>query len=308
MKRKFLVPLMGALALTLLLSGASQAFVLSGTNLDVGVSAGGGMVDLSAADAFPGDNGQGITLKNVPASATPNDYTAPGIPFEFFSIKAGGAFATSGVTGVLSDLNPFGLTTTNLSAGTNNQASSVGPATALGTASLIVTQNLFYVDSENHVHVSVDIFNASETAITDLKYTRGMDPDQDVGPSGEFRTLNTISGSTVTAMAQNSGLFVTMRDNTPGIDPVASISGPLGGTWVTNPDLLTGGGVNGATAGAFQDASINLTYDIGTLAPHTSIEIDLEYEFGVVPVPPTVWLLGTGLLGLVGLRFRRKSA
>lgn len=307
MKRKFLIPLMAALALTLLLSGASQAFVLSGTNLDVGVSAGGGMVDLNAADAFPGDNGQGITLKNVPASATPNDYTAPGIPFEFFSIKAGGAFDTSGVTGVFSDLNPFGLTTTDFSAGTTNQASSFGPAFTLGTASLIYTQHITFDDSFTHVHVSVDILNNGLTDITDLKYTRGMDPDQDVGPSGEFRTLNTISGSEVTALALNSKLFVTMRDLTPGIDPVASISGPLGGGWVTNPDLLTGGGVNGATAGAYQDASINLTYDIGFLAHGTSIQLDFEYEFGV-PVPPTVWLLGSGLLGLVGLRFRRKSA
>ena len=44
MKRKIAVALMAALALTLLLSGMGQAFVLEGDNLKVGVGVSGGLV------------------------------------------------------------------------------------------------------------------------------------------------------------------------------------------------------------------------------------------------------------------------
>jgi hypothetical protein len=295
MKRKFVL-IIAALALTLLMGGVSQAFVLNGTFLDVGVSTGGGLVDTTVP--------QGITFLPGPL---PNDFTYPGTPFEYYSIGVGGVFTSAGVPAATGGINPFGLTTADLSAGTTNQATSTGPAFALGGASLIYTQHVTFDDSFKHVHVSVDILNNSLVDITDLVYSRGMDPDQDVELFGDFRTINTISGAEVTAVGPLTNLFVTMRDLTPGIDPVASVSGPIGGVWVTDPyNLSAGGFLNGATLGTLEDASINLTYDIGFLAHGTSIELDFEYEFNVVPVPPSVWLFGSGLLGLVGLRFRQK--
>ena len=243
MKRKIAVALMAALALTLLLSGMGQAFVLEGDNLKVGVGVSGGLVDITVP--------QGITL----------------------------------------------------------QATTSGPAFNVDSASLIFTQTIVFDKTFNHMHVSMDILNNSLVDITGLVVSRGIDPDQDVLVFGDFRTINTINADgSVTAVGPKSGLFVTLRSLTPDITGVASISGPAGGPWATDPNILGAGGfVNGGVAG-YVDDSINMTWFIGDLAHGVSKEIDFEYEFGVVPVPPSAILLGSGLLGLVGFRFRRNRA
>jgi len=49
--------------------------------------------------------------------------------------------------------------------------------------------------------------------------------------------------------------------------------------------------------------------NLGTSAPHTNDSVRFEYVMGpfFVPLPPRVLLLGSGLLGLLGLRRYRKS-
>lgn len=72
---------------------------------------------------------------------------------------------------------------------------------------------------------------------------------------------------------------------------------------------MAGGGlVNGALAGKPFDYTINMAWLVGNIEPGHSVEIDWTYTFGVVPVPPSLILLGSGLLSLVGFRFRRSQA
>ena len=324
MKRRILVTLMGALALTLLLSGVGQAFVLDGNILTVGVGPSGGLVDLAATPAFPGDNGQGITFKPV-LPGIPNDFSAPGTPWEFYSIGVGGTIgvrdATKFVTGGVANLpggivkeNPSGLplTTANNSGGTTLQATTSGPAFNVDGGSIIYTQQVTFDTTFNHIHVSADILNNSLVDLHNVVYARGIDPDQDVAIGGGFATINTINpDGSVTAFGTKSGLSITLRDLTfpaLGIHGVASISDSSPAfPWETDPYILVQGGfVDGASfTTSPRDWSINMAWLIGDLPHGTSVELDFEYEFSFVPVPPAVWLFGSGLLGLGVLRWRR---
>ena len=76
---------------------------------------------------------------------------------------------------------------------------------------------------------------------------------------------------------------------------------------ILNPDLLNGI----VEADVFVEANDPLDWEGFTLSDYTTIiaiETDstLNPDIGVVPVPAAVWLFGSGLIGLVGLR-RRKS-
>ena len=294
MKRKSVL-LMATLALTLLLAGTGQAFVLSGTNLDVGVSDGGGLVDIPAK--------QGITFNPGPL---PNDFSYPGTPFEFVSISINGAYQTSGVNGA--SVNPWGLTTTNVSASGTLQANSTMAAYSFNGQKILYSQAVVFDMADKEIDVTMKIKNLSADGSTlkNVYISRGMDPDQDVLKYGTFETNNVIPGkfgSQIMAVGPKTGLYVDMKDNTFFFAGVPAISGINGGIWSTDPLFLGAGGlVNGALAGNPRDYSINMTWFLGDIGYDESRTIDFDYRFGTVPVPPSVWLFGSGLLGLVGLR------
>ena len=297
MKRKFLAALMAAMALTLLMSGVGQSAdtLLTGANLNVGVADDGGMVAFGPGAGFP----QGITSTG-PGATLPNDYTLPGTPFEFYSIGVGGVFAAFGTPGATS--NPGGYTTDNLSVGTNLQAHTDGPAFVVGGASLIYHQIITFDKAESTIHVSADIFNNNAVTLHDVVYARGMDPDQDVLSGGGFPTTNFFVPGGVEAIGPTTKMFVILKDNSVAHFGVAAISGTAGGLWSVDPYQIAAGGlINGAVAGNPFDYAIEMALEIGDMPAFTSKQIDFEYQFGV-PVPPSVWLFGSGLLGLLGLR------
>lgn len=298
MKRKFIVTLL-AMALIVLGAGLGQAAdtLLVGTNLTVGVADDGGMVAFGPGVGFP----QGITYTG-PGKTLPNDYTLPGTPFEFYSIGVGGVFGAFGTPGGTS--NPGGYTTDNLSVGNNLQAHTDGPQFAIGAANLIYHQVITFDKAESVIHISADIFNNNPVTLHDVVYARGMDPDQDQQSGGGFATTNFFVPKGVEAVGPTTGMFVKLIDNTVGAFGVAAISDSSPDLpWETNPYVIAPGGlINGAVAGNPFDYAIEMAWLIGDMPAFTSKQIDLTYQFGVVPVPPSVWLLGSGLVGLFGLR------
>jgi hypothetical protein len=276
---------------------------MNGNVLTVGIDNSGGLVDLAAPPAFVGDNGQGITFKS---GSTPNDFTAPGTPWEFYSLGVNGAVLVGGVPGAAA--NPMGLNTVNNSAGTNFKADSNGPAVALGGALLSYDQSVSFDTNSKVIKFKADFFNVGTTTATNVVYARGLDPDQDVGRFNFFPTTNTILGpGSVKAVGTLTGLFVQI-DDLKGFG-VASISGSNPTfPWETDPYVLIGGGlVNGALVGNPFDYSINMAWAIGDIAPGHSVELDWTYTFGQVPLPPSVWLFGSGLVGLLLLRRKIKA-
>jgi hypothetical protein len=295
-----------AMALSLALVGMVQADVLLvGGNLTVGVGNDGGLVSLPVSLNPLGLN-QGVTYTG-PGNTLPNDYTLPGTPWEFYSIGVAGSWTAYGVPGFSSPTSA-GQTTLNTSGGTTLQAETVGPAFTVGAAGLIYKQTVVFDTTSNAIKISADIYNNTASTITGVVYARGMDPDQDVNSGGGFATFNSFLGvDKVMAVGPSTGMFVIMSDLSGS--GVASISGSSPSVpWETNPYVLAGGGLlNGAIVGNPFDYSINMAWEIGDIPAFTSVEIDMKYQFAA-PIPGSLLLLGSGILGLVGIGVRRKSA
>jgi len=296
MKSKLIISLM---ALTLLFGGLAQADVLlTSTDLNVGVNNAGALCSLAL--------GQGITYTG-PGAQLPNDFTIPGTPWEFYSIGVAGGFGAFGTPGFTA-LPAASYSTANFSTAVQQVAHTSGGAFVVNGASLQYSQTVNIANAgplSATIYVSSDIINDNPFPISNVVFARGMDPDQDNFKYGLFVTNNFFVPGGVEAVGPISHMYVKLINNS--VYPFsAAISGPYGGPWTTNPyAILVGGLINGAVPGNPLDYSINMAWNIGTLGPFQSAEIDYYYTFGV-PLPPSVLLLGSGLLGLLGLRRFRK--
>jgi len=275
------------------ISVQAATFVLEGDYLRTGVSDSGGLID----DSFV----VGIDYDDTGTSTwTTYDFLKPGSPFEFYSMGYDSAYDTAGY----SSGNAFSATSTNTSSGSVNSATTTG-----SYGSLNLEQYLSYNDDSGFIDFHVKITNSSDTAVNDVVYARGLDPDQDVYAGGGYSTTNVIaSGDLVYAAAPVTDWTIAIFSDS-SYTHVPSIDAP----WNTNPyDLLIphddGDG----------DYAINMAFDIGTLAAGEYADIYFEYRIaetsgGVdpgpgppsIPEPATMLLLGSGLIGLVG--FRRKK-
>ncbi len=287
-----------AAVLAILMVGVAQAtpLVLSGNVLTVGVSEGGGLVNLGA--------GQGITY--IPAGF-PNDFTLPGTPWEFYSLGFNGDFVVGGVAG--GNLNPIGVVTYDVSSPTNLAAHTNSHSVTIGGATLRYDQTVSFDKDGNVISFKADFFNSGTVTATDVVYARGLDPDQEANQFGMFATDNYFLGpGSVVAQGVNSGLAIRIDDLTSGFAGKASISDSSPEfPWATDPYLLAAGGlVNGAMAGNPFDYSINIAWLIGDILPGHSVEIDWSYTFYKVPEPGLLLLLGLGL-GALGVFSRRKK-
>jgi hypothetical protein len=54
------------------------------------------------------------------------------------------------------------------------------------------------------------------------------------------------------------------------------------------------------------DHSINIAWNLVTLEPNRSIEVDYRIRVNATPLPSTLLLFGCGILGVAGLGLRKK--
>jgi hypothetical protein len=272
-----------ALAVLLTFSAAAQAntFVLSGNVLDVGVGSYGSLPD----DYFTA----GIVYKPAGPGSDILGNKVNTVPFEVFQIGVGGQWYAIGW-----GLGAFVSTTYNTS-----NASSLSALTATGVfnlngANLIYIQNIFFAPDSNRINFSVDIINAGDVPATDVVYARTLDPNPDGSVGGGRATINSIPApNRVRAVGPLTNLYIDLVDLTGS--GVPSVRWPDSPYELLNPQNLGNG-----------DYIIDMAWDIGTLLPGRSAEIDFYYEVGVVPIPGAVLLLGTGLLGLGAVGWRRR--
>ncbi len=267
--------------------GNAADFTLTGNYLSVGINSSGGLINSNTLTGIQFDpTGTG----SFPQAA---DFIAPGIPLEFYSIGINGV--TQGSAGYY-DGNTFGMTTFNSSSGGVLSASSFGSVNGLA----ITTQVAYFNTNSKSINFSVDFLNTTAAPIS-VVYARGLDPDQDAYTFGRYDTINSIgvngAGHAVaTAVGPISGLTIQIEDLT-GFG-VASVT-----NWQQDPYALLGGGSIGNG-----DYTIAMTWNLGTLNPGRSEEIDFQYNLSSpVPLPPALLLFAPGLLGLIGIRKRFKG-
>jgi hypothetical protein len=256
--------------------GNAADFTLTGQYLNVGVNDSGGLIG----------NGVGIQFDPTGTGhfAGAPDFITPGTPLEFYSI---GINNTNLGSAGYNDGNTFGVTTINTTSG------STVSTLSYGYVGLI--QRTYFDQASKSIHFSVDLLNMTGVALNNVVYARGLDPDQNYPTTfSTNNSIGTIGGkAVVTAVGPYNGLTIQIQDVTGG--GVASVSSG----WERNPYVLLLGGNAGNG-----DNTINMAWNLGTLAPYSSREIDFQYNLSAVPLPPALLLFAPGLLGLIGIRKR----
>lgn len=289
-----------ALAVGLASALGSPAFagnvILSGDYLRVGVNDNGSLVD----------TGQTVGIQFNPfgtGAFSSRDILIPGTPYEFYSIGVGGSWDPAGVTPNSGLGSPFGGTTTNTSTGSLFSATTTG----VSFGALALSQVLSFASGSSVIDFSVTLTNTGDSALTDVVYGRGLDADQDVNAGGGHPTLNTIvSNDLVHATAPVTGWTIGIYSSS-AIPHLASVRGD----WSPDPyQLLT------ANDDGYGDNTINMGWNIGTIAAGESVLIEFQYQIaktlpGTAPEPnPTPvpeggsvpGLLAVAMLGLVAVR------
>lgn len=128
-------------------------------------------------------------------------------------------------------------------------------------------------------------------AIMDTSYLTGANAAIAVGATGNSATF--ANG--------DAGYFSPSMDSWFNNTPMNAASAGLGGTQSFYFATNTGS----TTAFATKNNPISVTEQIGTWT--LAANGDLNYSVSAVPVPAAVWLLGSALVGLVGVSRRREE-
>jgi len=268
--------------------GAAATFDMAGPYLNVGISNTGGLIDDNLNVGLQFDKTGTSNFTNAP------DILTPGTPFEFYAVGINGV--DKGANGFLFQPNPnYAMTTTQVAPLIGSTVGTVG-----GVAGLAITTQTTVV-SGKAVLFNVDFINYTGAPMT-VQYARGLDPDPDYAQYESFSTINSISAGKVTALGPLSGIAISIVDLTGGGVPTIQAYGTGAFGWAT--DLATLSIPQAAGNYGNADSSINMYWNLGTIAPYQSKELSFEYEVSAVPLPPSLMLFAPGLFGLVGLRKR----
>jgi len=163
------------------------------------------------------------------------------------------------------------------------------------------------IPTSGHVAVQVQLTNNTGATANNVQWGVGVDPDQGIPGGVGFGTTNVINatGNTASVTATSlDGWSLTLANTTsasafainPYVDPTACC-GPV------DPALMLFTAQAPGNYG-FADSSINLAYDLGSIANQHSVTFGYEYIMAV-PEPETYAMLLAGL-GLIGFSARRR--
>ena len=269
----------------------ADTLVFNGDYLRVGVGNAGGLIDDNFVVGIDYD-------KTGTSTWTTFDFLKPGTPFEFYSVGVGGVWDAAGYTSG----NPFSATTTDNTAGGVFSA-----VTNFSYGDLSGVQTLTFPAGSGTISFEIVLTNSGDSALEDIVYARGLDPDQDVFAGGGYPTTNVIvNGNLVIGSAPITDWTIGIFSDST-YEHVPGISGP----WDQDPYALLLGPDDG-----FGDNSINMAWNLGSLNAGESATFAFEYRIaetsgeviGTIPEPSTMLLLGAGLAGLVAVARKRQQA
>ena len=275
----------------------SQGF-LQGTYVEVGVRTSGAFGSTSFPSGFHQNanvagcvgfrvdrqkNGWGATVgAGAPfTNIDDGDYFCPGSPYEGWGMKVG----TNTATYNSDTSNQIAGTVSNLVKGETNQT--VDWAAASASNGILVSQTAIVANIGQSLHVDVTLSNTTGSAITNVYYLRGFDPDNATGVSAgnqnTYNSNNTVNkvgtdgaGAEVQAVFA-SGALVMIRSNDSHARASRSTSGLGGGAVIT--DVYGGTGIwsqNTSTANNV-DAGIALAFKYDSIPANSSVTFRVSY-------------------------------
>jgi hypothetical protein len=182
--------------------------------------------------------------------------------------------------------SPFGTITVNL-----NSSQNIATVTIAGTENPVDLDIVNGATSASPVvDAALNVVNPTGGSIPNFTATAAPDTSGTTNVTkAAGQTFDSLGTFNITASGYGGG-----TDNFEDI--VFTLTAGAGDTWANAASVLTGNGL-GEDGGA-------LVYLEGTTSDTTYI----GEEVTAVPLPPTALLLGCGLLGLVGLGWRKRSA
>jgi hypothetical protein len=308
MKHTTLAMAAGFTALALTMGTAKADFNLVGNTLLVGINSGGSIVQNTVAGPTPTSPFIGIQYDSTGMGnySKGYDFITPGDPYQYFSLGANGSFASNSYD----HGNNLGLTTTNTSSGTTLQATSTG-ATPLGITMNMTQTFQMSGTGSGIIEYAVNLTNTSGAALSNVGFSTGLDPDQDVYFDGSYYTSNVLQSKD---FLYGTGLGTAW---TIGIQNT-SVTTPTG-TWIGDGDSSGswdygyGGGVVGdatasdqnpyntfygtsSTTGGFDgsasfvgpgtnygDYTLNMAWQLGDLAAGATDVLTYEYVIAATP-------------------------
>jgi VCBS repeat-containing protein len=250
---------------------------LQGNYMEIGVSSAGSLGTANAAPAgYHPQAGLGGKISYVVdrdgwtsgSAPTSGDFTLPGTPVDTIVFGFNGkSFAQDQRTG----RQDIATVTTDISAGGKLATKTTGIITD-GANVMRVTQIIELDPSATYYKTTITVENIGTTSLTDVRFMRSFDPDQDVANHGTFATLNDVisnpSGGNVLAISRATGPGSGVPVNLIAFDADARASNFGFGNY--NAYAPSAWDLPIDLNGSQVDAAITLAFKFGTLAPGAS--------------------------------------
>ena len=216
------------------------------------------------------------------------DYFCPGSPFEGWQVKVGSSLGRNdhgqtGVSGAVSDVQNSG----------SSQCVSWNSASPYNGVS--ISQRYCVPTAGQALHTDVTLTNTTGSAVSDIYFGRGFDPDNatgngdmtcagSTGNTTTFQSCNAVTGQGVEAQATarwGNGAFIALQS----FDARARVARQTGGfsspdpadIWNAGNTLATSGAYLGNIGEIYADAGIYVALNVPTLGAGASTSFRISY-------------------------------
>lgn len=260
---------------------------LEGTFLSVGISGAGSFGTANAAPAgfntAPGETRIGMSIDQdgfgIGAAPTTGDFFLPGTPEESFTVgyqRGGSNFNFTNAERVsLTDITQQNFA--DQSAGSNLQALWEGVTNSDGNR-LEVDQTISFNENDRFFQNTVVLTNVGDQTMTEVRYMRSFDPDQDVGTGGSFTTVNDVVNQPGDGGGDNLAVVSAtgQASNVPIFFLADDVRARVGAFGFSNRDPFTAVAFDSPQAEGFSittDGAIAITFSLGALNAGQSVSL-----------------------------------
>lgn len=210
------------------------------------------------------------------------DYFLPGTPYEGFSVRINGTnYLNSGsggeaITGSVTGFSTTDVTQTVIWTGT--------------IGALKIRQEFSVEKTKGFILVKVFLVNTGATSLTNVYYTREVDPDNEVTQGGQYNTNNVIEqqnpNTISTALISAQGLNFSSYLGLGSRDCRAKVAVPNGWPNANGEAIWAGTGMKLSAAGNVTgDNAMSLAFKLGNLAAGDSTALSLAYVLNAADLP-----------------------